>query len=247
MELRGKISIVTGGSRGIGRAISILLGEKGANVVVNYLRSEKDAEITLEEIKKRGGEGIIKRFDVSDYKETEKACKEIVNRFGSIDILVNNAGITRDSLLLRMGEDEWDEVININLKGVFNCTKSVIRYMIKARYGKIVNITSVVGEMGNAGQVNYSASKSGIIGFTKTLAKEVANRGINVNAVAPGFIKTDMTESLSEKVKEEMKAKIPMGKFGNPLDVANAVYFLISDASVYITGHVLNVNGGLFM
>ncbi len=247
MGLNGKVAVVTGGSRGIGRAVSVLLAEKGARVVVNYLKGEEGAKLTLEEIKKRGKEGIIKRFDVSDFKETENAFKEIVDRFGSIDILVNNAGITRDSLLLRMSEEDWEEVIKVNLNGVFNCTRSVIKYMIKARYGRIVNITSVVGEMGNAGQANYSASKAGIIGFTKTVAKEVASRGINVNAVAPGFIETDMTDKLSERVKEELRAKIPMGRFGKPLDVANAVYFLVSDASAYITGHVLNVSGGLFM
>jgi 3-oxoacyl-[acyl-carrier protein] reductase len=246
MELTGKVALVTGAAQGIGRAISLLLARSGADMIVSDINLEK-AEETAREIEASGRKAMATRVDVVSFSHVEKMVETGLERFGRIDILVNNAGIARDKLILRMTEEEWDAVLNVNLKGTFNCTKAVVRHMSKQRSGKIVNIASVIGEMGNAGQANYSASKAGVIGFTKTIAREFAQRGINVNAVAPGYIETPMTDVLPEKVKEELKRLIPMERLGRPEDVANAVLFLVSEASSYITGQVLNVNGGIYM
>jgi 3-oxoacyl-[acyl-carrier protein] reductase len=246
LELLGKVALVTGAAQGIGRAIALLLAQKGADIVVSDINLEK-AEETVREIETIGRRAMAIRADVANTNDVERMVEAILGRFGQIDILVNNAGITRDKLILRMTEEDWDAVLNVNLKGTFNCTKAVVRHMSKQRRGKIVNIASVVGEMGNVGQANYSASKAGVIGFTKTIAREFAQRGINVNAIAPGYIETPMTEVLPEKVKEELRRMIPMGRLGRPGDVAEAVLFLVSEASRYITGQVLNVNGGIYM
>ncbi len=246
MELTGKVALVTGAAQGIGRAVSLLLARSGADLVVSDINLEK-AEETAREIETIGRKAMAIRVNVASFGEVEKMVEAILERFGRIDILVNNAGIARDKLILRMTEEEWDAVLNVNLKGTFNCTKAVVRHMSKQRSGKIVSIASVVGEMGNAGQANYSASKAGVIGFTKTIAREFAQRGINVNAIAPGYIETPMTDALPEKAKEELKRLIPMERLGRPEDVADAVLFLVSEASSYITGQVLNVNGGIYM
>lgn len=246
MELEGKVAIVTGAAQGIGKAISLLLARRGADVVSADINIEK-AEETASEIESIGRRSIAVKVNVADPEDVERMVQTVIERFGKIDILVNNAGITRDRLILRMTEEDWDAVMDINLKGTFNCTKSCIRHMSRQKSGKIVNIASVVGEMGNAGQANYAASKAGVIGFTKTIAREFAQRGINVNAIAPGYIQTPMTEALPEKVKEELKRLIPMERLGQPEDVAQAVLFLVSEASSYITGQVLNVNGGIYM
>lgn len=246
MELEGKVALVTGGAQGIGRAIGLLLAQKGATIVISDINIQK-AEETAQEIEALGQKAMAVQVDVANFQEVEKMVDAIVEKFSRIDILVNNAGITRDKLILRMSEEDWDSVIRINLKGTFNCTKAALKYMSRQRSGKIVNIASVVGMMGNAGQANYSASKAGIIGFTKTIAREFAQRGINVNAIAPGYIQTPMTDVLPEKVKEELKRLIPMERLGQPEDVAQAVLFLVSEASSYITGQVLNVNGGIYM
>ncbi|RMG61419.1 MAG: 3-oxoacyl-[acyl-carrier-protein] reductase [Deltaproteobacteria bacterium] len=247
MKLEGKIALVTGGSRGIGRAVCRLLASEGAFVFVNYSSSEDAARETLEEVKGSGGDGEIVRFNVADEAEVRDAVEKIVKEKGRLDILVNNAGIAIDNLIVRLKGDDFDRVVSVNLKGVFNCSRAVARQMMKQKYGRIINVTSVVGEMGNAGQSVYSASKAGIIGFTKSLAKELASRGVTVNAVSPGFIETDMTASLPEKVREEYLASIPLGRFGEPEDVARAVLFLASDGASYITGEVIRVNGGLYM
>jgi len=246
VELQGKVALVTGGAQGIGKAIALLLAQKGAEIVVSDINLEK-ADETAREIEILGRKAMAVRANVALLDEVEKMVQLAMERFGRMDILVNNAGIARDKLILRMSEEDWDQVLNINLKGTFNCTKTVIRHMAKQRSGKIVNIASVVGEMGNAGQANYSASKAGVIGFTKTVAREFASRGINVNAIAPGYIVTPMTEVLPEKAKEGLKQMIPMQRLGQPEDVAQAVLFLVSAASGYITGQVLNVNGGIYM
>ncbi len=246
VELEGKVAIVTGAAQGIGKAISLLLARRGADVVSADINIEK-AEETASEIESIGRRSIAVKVNVADPEDVERMVQTVIERFGKIDILVNNAGITRDRLILRMTEEDWDAVMDINLKGTFNCTKSCIRHMSRQKSGKIVNIASVVGEMGNAGQANYAASKAGVIGFTKTIAREFAQRGINVNAIAPGYIQTPMTEALPEKVKEELKRLIPMERLGQPEDVAQAVLFLVSEASSYITGQVLNVNGGIYM
>lgn len=246
MELEGKVALVTGGAQGIGRAIGLLLAQKGATIVISDINLSK-AEETVQEIQSLGREAMAFQVDVANFSEVEKMVDAIVERFSRIDILVNNAGITRDKLILRMSEEDWDSVIRINLKGTFNCTKAALKYMSRQRSGKIVNIASVSGMMGNPGQANYSASKAGVIGFTKTIAREFAQRGINVNAIAPGYIQTPMTDVLPEKVKEELKRLIPMERLGQPEDVAQAVLFLVSEASSYITGQVLNVNGGIYM
>ncbi len=246
MELLGKVALVTGAAQGIGKAIALLLAAKGADVVVSDINFEK-AQETAKEIEEKGRRSIALKVNVADPEEVERMVETIMERFSRIDILVNNAGITRDRLLLRMSEEDWDAVLDVNLKGVFNCTKSVVKHMSKQRSGKIVNIASVVGLMGNAGQANYAASKAGVIGFTKTVAREFAQRGININAIAPGYIQTPMTEVLPEKVKEELMRLIPMGRLGQPEDVAQAVLFLVSEASNYVTGQVLNVNGGIYM
>ena len=246
MELSGKVALVTGAAQGIGKAIALLLARNGADVVVSDINLEK-AQETANEIEGMGRRSFAIKVNVADLKDVEQMVKAIVEQFGRIDILVNNAGITRDRLILRMTEEDWDAVLDVNLKGTFNCTKAAIRYMSKQRSGKIVNIASVTGEMGNPGQANYAASKAGVIGFTKTIAREFAGRGINVNAIAPGYIQTPMTDAVPEKAKEELKRMIPMERLGKPEDVAQAVLFLVSENSSYITGQVLNVNGGIYM
>jgi 3-oxoacyl-[acyl-carrier protein] reductase len=245
--LQGKVALVTGASRGIGRAIALELARQGAKVAVNYAGSEAKANEVVEEIKNMGGEAFAIQADVSNAEAVDQMVKAVLERFERIDILVNNAGITRDNLLMRMKEEEWDDVININLKGVFNCTKAVTRPMMKQRYGRIVNIASIVGVSGNPGQANYVAAKAGVIGLTKTAARELASRNITVNAVAPGFITTDMTDRLSEELKAEMLKQIPLARFGEPEDVAKVVSFLVSDAASYMTGQTLHVDGGMVM
>ena len=240
------MALITGGAQGIGKVTALLLASKGADVAVSDINMEGALE-TVREIEALNRNGLALQGDVSKPADAESIIAKTVEQVGGIDILVNNAGITRDRLLLRMTEEDWDAVLNVNLKGTFNCTKAAIKYMVKRKSGRIVNIASVVGEMGNAGQANYAASKAGIIGLTKAIAREYAQRGISVNAIAPGYIETPMTEALPEKVKEELRGQIPMARLGTPLDVANAVYFLVSDASSYITGQVLNVNGGIYM
>ena len=241
MQLEGKIALVTGASRGIGRAIAVALAAAGANVAVNYAGNKAAAEAVAAEIEAMGRKVLLLQGDVAQLE----VCTEMID--AGIDILVNNAGITRDNLLMRMKEEDWDAVLNTNLKGVFNCTKAAVKYMMKQRAGRIVNITSVVGVMGNAGQANYAAAKAGCIGFTKSVAKEVAARGITVNGVAPGFIKTDMTSVLPEKVVADMEAGIPLARLGEPEDIAKAVLFLVSDDAAYITGQTLHVDGGMVM
>ncbi len=246
MNLKERVALVTGGAQGIGRAVALTLARNGADVVISDVNQEK-AEQTAAEISGLGRRSMALKADVAREDDVEKMVEAVLERFGRIDILVNNAGIARDKLILRMSEGDWDAVLNVNLKGTFNCTKTVLKYMSRQRSGKIVNIASVVGEMGNAGQANYAASKAGVIGLTKTVAREFAQRGINVNAVAPGYIQTSMTEAIPEKAKEELKRMIPMERLGTPEDVAEAVLFLVSDVSSYITGQVLNVNGGIYM
>ncbi len=246
MELSGKVALVTGAAQGIGKAIAMLLARNEADVVVSDINLEK-AQETANEIQGMGRRSVAIKVNVADLKDVERMVETIVEQFGRIDILVNNAGITRDRLILRMTEEDWDAVLDVNLKGTFNCTKAVIRHMSKQKSGKIVSIASVTGEMGNPGQANYAASKAGVIGFTKTIAREFAGRGINVNAIAPGYIQTPMTDAVPEKAKEELKRMIPMERLGKPEDVAQAVLFLVSENSSYITGQVLNVNGGIYM
>lgn len=246
MKLAGKVALVTGAAQGIGKAVALLLARNGADIIVSDINLEK-AEETANEIKSIGRKALAVKGDVANWNDVERMVEVILEKFAKIDILVNNAGITRDKLVLRMTEEDWDAVLDVNLKGTFHCTKAVVRHMAKQRSGKIVNIASVVGEMGNAGQANYSASKAGVIGLTKTIAREFAQRGININAIAPGYIETPMTEVLPEKAKEELKKLIPMERLGKPEDVAEAVLFLVSEESNYITGHVLNVNGGIYM
>ena len=246
MKLKGKVALVTGAAQGIGKAIALLLARNGADMVVSDINLEK-AEETAKEIRAIGPKAMAVKVDVANLSDVERMVTGILEKLAKIDILVNNAGITRDKLILRMTEEDWDAVLGVNLKGTFNCTKAVVRHMVKQRSGKIVNIASLVGQMGNAGQANYSASKAGVIGLTKTIAREYAQRGINVNAIAPGYIETPMTEALPEKAKEELKKLIPMERLGKPEDVAEAVLFLISEESSYITGQVLNVNGGIYM
>ncbi|CEP81680.1 3-oxoacyl-[acyl-carrier-protein] reductase [Paraclostridium sordellii] len=247
MDLNGKVALITGGSRGIGKAIAIKLASYKANIVINYTSNKEHALKVKEEIESYGVKSIVIKCDVSKSDEVNNMIEEVVKEFGQIDILVNNAGITRDGLLMRMKEEDFDSVIDINLKGVFNCTKSATKYMMKKRYGKIINISSVVGLIGNAGQANYCASKAGVIGLTKSSARELASRNINVNAIAPGFIDTDMTSVLNENLKETMLKNIPQNRFGSSEDVANLVLFLVSDMSSYITGQIINVDGGMVM
>lgn len=240
-----KTALITGGTRGIGKQIALTLAENGYDIAINY-RTENDAlKETKKLVEEYGVKCLAVKGDVSNYEECERFVKEIIDEYGKIDVLVNNAGITRDTLLMRMKKEDFEEVINTNLVGTFNVTKNVISYMIKARFGRIINISSVVGIAGNAGQTNYSASKAGMIGFTKSLAKEVASRGILVNAVAPGFIETDMTDVLKDDVKEEIAKTIPLKRMGTTKDVANVVKFLASEESSYITGQVINVDGGM--
>lgn len=245
--LKGKVALVTGASRGIGKAIAISLAKNGANVVVNYSGNEAAAQKVVEEITSLGVKAIAYKANVSSSEEVTQLLKDTVEEFGSIDILVNNAGITRDGLLLRMKDADWDDVIDTNLKGVFNCIKAAAKYMTRQRNGRIINISSVVGQIGNPGQMNYVAAKAGVLGLTKTAAKELASRNITVNAIAPGFIETDMTNELNEQVRTQMLSNIPLQSFGQPEDIANAVVFLAADASRYITGQTINVDGGLVM
>lgn len=247
MKLEGKKALVTGASRGIGRAIALALAAEGADVAVNYAGSEAAAKEVAAEIEAMGRKAVVIQADIASNEMSTAMIDKVVEEFGRIDILVNNAGITRDGLLMRMKEEDWDAVLNTNLKGVFNCTKAAVKYMMKQKAGKIVSISSVVGLMGNAGQANYAAAKAGVIGFTKAVAKEVAARGITVNAVAPGFIKTDMTSVLSEKVVENLIAGIPLNRLGESEDIAKAVVFLVSDDANYITGQTLHVDGGMVM
>ena len=246
-NLSGKVAFVTGASRGIGRAIALRLAADGAKVALNFASNSAKAEAVKAEIESTGAEALLVQGDVSDFQTVTELIKRVVDEWGRIDILINNAGITRDNLLLKMSEEDFDKVISTNLKGVFNCTKSVTKLMMKQRTGRIVNMSSVVGLKGNISQANYAAAKAGIIGFTKSAARELASRGVTVNAVAPGFINTDMTAALSEKVKEVMLQEIPAGRMGTPEDVANAVAFLVSDQAAYITGQVLSVDGGMVM
>jgi 3-oxoacyl-[acyl-carrier protein] reductase len=241
------IALVTGGSRGIGRAICLKLASLGATVGINYVANPAAADETLRQIEAEGGKGFTVRFDVADMNAVQDQIKEIITKYGQIDILVNNAGITRDGLMARMKEDDWDSVLDTNLKGAFLCSKAVMRSMMKKRWGRIINVSSVVGFVGNGGQVNYSAAKAGLTGLTKSMARELAGRNITVNCVAPGYIVTDMTDGLTEDVQEALKAQIPMGTLGTPADVAGSVGFLVSPDSNYITGQTLHVNGGMYM
>ena len=247
MLLEGKTALVTGASRGIGRAIALRLAAEGADVAVNFAGSSAKAEEVKEAIIKMGRKAVAIQADVKDVSSVASMVEEVKKTFGRIDILVNNAGVTRDGLLMRMKDEDWETVIDTNLRGVFQCTKAVSKIMMKQRYGRIVNMASVVGLVGNAGQANYAASKAGVIGFSKLVARELASRGITVNMVAPGCIDTDMTAVLSDKVREAMLADIPLARVGKPEDVANAVAFLVSDEAAYITGQVINVDGGMVM
>ena len=247
MLLDGKCALVTGASRGIGRAVAMKLASEGAKVALNFAGNEAAANEVRQEIEAMGGQAILVKADVADEAAVQDMVQKTADAFGRIDILVNNAGITRDGLLARMKEEDWDAVLSTNLKGVFLTTKAVAKLMMKQRAGRIVNMASVVGVSGNAGQANYSAAKAGVIGFTKTIARELASRGVTANAVAPGFIATDMTSVLSDKAKEAALTGIPLGRMGTPEDVAAAVLFLVSDQSSYITGQVLHVDGGMVM
>ena len=246
-NLSGKVAFVTGASRGIGRAVALRLAADGAKVALNFASNSAKAQAVKDEIEAAGGAAMLVQGDVADLTVVTELVKKVLDAWGRLDILVNNAGITRDNLLLKMSEDDFDKVISTNLKGVFNCTKAITKLMMKQRGGRIVNMSSVVGLKGNISQANYAAAKAGIIGFTKSAARELASRGVTVNAVAPGFIDTDMTAALSEKVKEVMLQEIPAGRMGTPDDVANAVAFLVSDQAAYITGQVLSVDGGMAM
>lgn len=243
--LDGKIAVVTGASRGIGSAIVRKLADEGATVVINYNGSEERANAVKAEIEGKGQKAVVRKCDVSDFASCETFIQGVIKEFGRIDILVNNAGITRDGLLMKMSEEDFDQVLDTNLKGAFHTIRFASRQMLRQKSGRIINMASVVGVSGNAGQANYAASKAGVIGLTKATAKELASRGITVNAIAPGFIETEMTAVLSDKVKEATAAQIPLGTFGQPEDVANAVAFLASDEARYITGQVLHVDGGL--
>lgn len=247
MGLKGKVALVTGASRGIGKAIALACAREGASVVVNYAGNKARAEQTAAEIRELGQEALVYQCDVTREPDVQKMIQTASEKFGHLDIVVNNAGITRDGLLMRIKEADWDAVLNTNLKGVFLVTKAVLRPMMRQRSGKIINIASVVGILGNAGQANYSAAKAGVIGLTKTTAREVASRGITVNAVAPGFITTDMTAQLPDRVKEQMKAQVPLQRLGTPEDVASVVLFLASEDSNYMTGQILSVDGGIAM
>jgi 3-oxoacyl-[acyl-carrier protein] reductase len=248
MDHSGRVVVITGGSRGIGRAIALqFAGEKAKIILVHYDPDESAVCETFQMLKEMGVTAESHKIDVSSRDDVVAFFKDLTLRYGKVDVLVNNAGITRDNLLLRMSEKDWDLVLNVNLKSVFNCTQAVLKPMIKQRQGSIVNISSVVGQIGNASQVNYSASKAGIMGFTKSIAREVASRNITVNAVAPGYIETEMTAALSEDVKQAFMSQIPLGRLGSTEDVAGAVYWLCSSAARYITGQVIHVNGGMFM
>jgi len=244
----GRVVVVTGGSKGIGRAVALRFAKENARIVlVHYDRDDSAATDTVKSLSEQGVVAESHRMDVSSRQDVDALFQQILSTLGRVDVLVNNAGITKDALLMRMSEEDWDTVMRVNLKSVFNCTQAVIRSMIKERAGKIVNIASVVGQIGNAGQANYSASKAGIMAFTKTVAREVALRGVAVNAVAPGFIRTEMTDSLPEKVREYFLQQVPMARIGQPEEVAEVVYWLCSEGASYVTGQVIHVNGGLYM
>lgn len=245
--LEGKVAVVTGASRGIGKAIAKKLALQGAKIIINYNGSEEKALAVKAEIEEAGGQAVVYQCNVADYTACETFIQTVIKEQGSLDILVNNAGITRDGLLMKMSEEDFDQVVNTNLKGAFHTMRFAVRQMLKQRSGRIINMSSVVGVSGNAGQVNYAASKAGVIGMTKSAARELASRGVTVNAVAPGFISTDMTSVLSDKVKEAAEGQIPLGRFGKPEDVAAAVAFLASEEAGYITGQVLHVDGGMCM
>jgi 3-oxoacyl-[acyl-carrier protein] reductase len=247
MRLSGKVALVTGSARGIGRSIAGLFCAEGATVVVNDVGSDAGARETLAALEAAGGKGSVEMFDVSDAAKVDAGVKNILEAHGRIDVLVNNAGITRDNLLLRLSEEDFDAVLRVNLKGTYLLTRVVTRHMMKQRSGRVVNISSVVGMMGNAGQSNYAAAKAGIIGFTKATARELASRNITVNAIAPGFIRTAMTAALPEAVQKAFLAQIPLGRFAEPREVAELALFLVSDASSYITGQVVGINGGMYM
>jgi len=246
-ELRNRTALVTGGSRGIGRAVALRLSRMGAYVYVNYAHNEEAAGETLEFIRSHGGQGALVPFDVGDFDTVQHAVSTMVEERSGLDVLVNNAGVTLNGLFVRMKESDWDSVIETNLKGTFNCTRAVLRHMMKQRWGRIVNVISVVAEGGNEGQACYAASKSGILGMTKSLAKEMGSRNICINAVAPGFVDTDMTSSFNEAGRKRIVEQIPLGRIGAPEDVASAVGFLVSEDASYITGQVIRVNGGLYM
>lgn len=245
--LKDQVAIVTGASRGIGRATALELARNGAHVVVNYAGNHERAQEVAAQIEELGSKAIVYQANVANSEEVRAMIKETISTFERIDILVNNAGVTKDNLLMRMKEEDWDEVININLKSVFNCSKAVIRQMMRQRYGRIINVASVVGVLGNAGQANYVAAKAGVIGLTKTMARELANRNIHVHAVAPGFIETDMTDELQENVKEQMLSQIPLNALGKPEHVAKVVRFLVSADADYMTGQTIHVDGGMVM
>ena len=247
MDLTGKVALVTGASRGIGQAVAVELAKAGADVIVNYIGNEAVAQETVEKVEALGRKALKIKADVGNADEVQAMVDEAHAAFGHIDVLVNNAGITRDGLLIRMKDSEWDDVLNINLKGVYLVSKAVAKLMVKQRSGRIINMTSVSGVTGNVGQANYAAAKAGVIGLTKTCAKELAARGITVNAVAPGFIETAMTDVLPEKIKEGIAATVPLGRMGQPEEIAGVVTFLASDFARYITGQVLNVDGGMVM
>ncbi|MCB2216736.1 MAG: 3-oxoacyl-[acyl-carrier-protein] reductase [Desulfobulbaceae bacterium] len=247
MTLHGKTAVVTGGSRGIGREIAIALGARGAYVFVNYVSRADAAEETIGLVRQAGGDGAIVQCDVADFSATQEAMKEVVGQAGSVDILINNAGITRDGLLPLMKEADWDQVLDTNLKGAFNCSKAVVRSMMKKKWGRIVNISSVVGFSGNAGQANYAAAKAGMVGLTKSLAREFASRRITVNCVAPGYIVTEMTEALPEVAQQKLIGEIPLGTLGSAADVAAAALFFVNDEAAYVTGQTIHVNGGMYM
>jgi 3-oxoacyl-[acyl-carrier protein] reductase len=248
MEDLERVVVVTGGSRGIGRSVALKFAEEKAKIIIVHFDPDENAACeTMDLLERHDSKAEARKIDVSSGQQVEEMFKEIISRYGRVDVLVNNAGIAKDGLLLRMSENDWDTVLDINLKGVFNCTKAVLRSMIRRRRGAVVNIASVAGQIGNAGQANYAASKAGIMGFTKTIAREVASRGITVNAVAPGFINTEMTAALPEKMIESYLQQIPLGRLGRAEDVAETVYWLCSSSAGYITGQVIHVNGGMYM